>query len=105
MSFAPNVGLPTGLGGSPLGALTPMSSALGGLGGSLASGVAGQLGPLAGLAGHVDTLQRASQLAQAKHTSRSNVESHRQPRSTDNLSVQFANEQDVRLRVINLHDI
>lgn len=64
MSFAPNGGLPTGLGGSPLGALTPISSALGGLGGSLAAGVAGQLGPLAGLAGHVDTLQRATQLAQ-----------------------------------------
>ncbi|RQS88766.1 type VI secretion system Vgr family protein [Burkholderia contaminans] len=64
MSFAPNGGLPTGLGGSPLGALTPISSALGGLGGSLASGVAGQLGPLAGLAGHVDTVQRAMQLAQ-----------------------------------------
>ncbi|KVH56246.1 type VI secretion protein [Burkholderia sp. MSMB1072] len=64
MSFAPNGGLPTGLGGSPMGALTPISSALGGLGGSLASGVGGQLGPLAGLAGHVDTLQRATQLAQ-----------------------------------------
>ncbi|RQT68219.1 type VI secretion system tip protein VgrG, partial [Burkholderia cepacia] len=64
MSFAPNGGPPTGLGGSPLGALTSIGSALGGLGGSLASSVAGQLGPLAGLAGHVDTVQRAMQLAQ-----------------------------------------
>ncbi len=64
MSFAPNSGLPTGLGGSPLGALTPIGSALGGLGGSLVSGVAGQLDSLAGLAGHVDTAQRAMPLAQ-----------------------------------------
>ncbi|CAB3759081.1 hypothetical protein GQ57_20275 [Burkholderia sp. MSh2] len=64
MSFAPNGGLPTGLGGSPLGALTPIGSALGGHGGSLTSGVAGQLGSLAGLARHVDPVQPAMQLAQ-----------------------------------------
>ncbi|OJA53240.1 type VI secretion protein [Burkholderia ubonensis] len=60
MSFAPNGGIPGGLGGNSLGSL----SALGGLAGPVASGIAGQLGPLAGLAGHVDTLQRAMQLAQ-----------------------------------------
>ncbi|KWO36542.1 type VI secretion protein [Burkholderia sp. MSMB1459WGS] len=60
MSFAPNGGIPSGLGGSALGSL----SALGGLAGPVASSVAGSLGPLAGLAGHVDTVQRAMQLAQ-----------------------------------------
>lgn len=58
MSFSPNGGIPDGLGG------TGLASSLGGLAGSLASGVAGQLGPLAGLVGHIDTLQRAAQLAQ-----------------------------------------
>ncbi|MCA8235614.1 type VI secretion system Vgr family protein [Burkholderia cenocepacia] len=60
MSFAPNGGIPSGLGGGALGSL----SALGGLAGPVASSVAGSLGPLAGLAGHVDTVQRAMQLAQ-----------------------------------------
>ncbi|KVL47762.1 type VI secretion protein [Burkholderia cepacia] len=60
MSFAPNGGIPNGLGGGGLGSL----SALGGLAGPVASSVAGSLGPLAGLAGHVDTVQRAMQLAQ-----------------------------------------
>ncbi|WP_406806261.1 type VI secretion system Vgr family protein [Burkholderia semiarida] len=60
MSFAPNGGIPNGLGGGALGSL----SALGGLAGPVASSVAGSLGPLAGLAGHVDTVQRALQLAQ-----------------------------------------
>ncbi|WP_186153546.1 type VI secretion system Vgr family protein [Burkholderia gladioli] len=59
MSFAPNGGgLLSAIGGSPL------PSPLGGLAGSLASGVAGQLGPLAGVASHLDTVQRAMQLAQ-----------------------------------------
>ncbi len=39
-------------------------SALGGLAGPIASTVAGQIGPLAGVAGHLDTVQRAVQLAQ-----------------------------------------
>ncbi|MDR8916319.1 Actin cross-linking toxin VgrG1 [Burkholderia multivorans] len=39
-------------------------SALGGLAGPIASTVAGQMGPLAGVAGHLDTVQRAVQLAQ-----------------------------------------
>ncbi|RQX80880.1 type VI secretion system tip protein VgrG [Burkholderia anthina] len=60
MSFAPKGGLPGGLGGSPLGSL----SALGGLIGPAASTIAGNLGPLAGVAGHIDTVQRALQLAQ-----------------------------------------
>ncbi|KVO39262.1 type VI secretion protein [Burkholderia ubonensis] len=60
MSFAPNGSLPGGLGGSPLGSL----SALGGFAGPVASSVAGHLGPLAGLATHLDTVQRAMQLAQ-----------------------------------------
>ncbi|MBU9260173.1 type VI secretion system tip protein VgrG [Burkholderia multivorans] len=60
MSFAPNGGLPGGPGGSPLGSL----SALGGLVGPVASTIAGNVGPLAGAAGHMDTVQRALQLAQ-----------------------------------------
>ncbi|MXN60885.1 contractile injection system protein, VgrG/Pvc8 family, partial [Burkholderia pseudomallei] len=60
MSFAPNGGIPNGSGGNPLGSL----SALGGLAGPIASTVAGQIGPLAGVAGHLDTVQRAVQLAQ-----------------------------------------
>jgi type VI secretion system secreted protein VgrG len=60
MSFAPDSLLSNGSGGSPSGSM----SALGGLAGSMTSGVANQLGPLAGLAGHVDTVQRAAQLAQ-----------------------------------------
>lgn len=48
-SFASSLGLPAGLGG---------------LTGSVASNIAGQIGPLAGLAGHLDTVQRAAQLAQ-----------------------------------------
>ncbi|EMH2976493.1 type VI secretion system tip protein VgrG [Burkholderia multivorans] len=60
MSFAPNGGIPSGFGGNSLGSL----SALGGLAGPIASTVAGQIGPLAGVAGHLDTVQRAVQLAQ-----------------------------------------
>jgi len=60
MNFAPDSLLSNGSGGSPSGSM----SALGGLAGSMTSGVANQLGPLAGLAGHVDTVQRAAQLAQ-----------------------------------------
>ncbi|WP_321912272.1 type VI secretion system Vgr family protein [Burkholderia cepacia] len=60
MSFAPNGGPPGGLGGSPFASL----SALGGLAGPVASTVAGNIGPLAGVAGHLDTVQRAMQLAQ-----------------------------------------
>ncbi|MGN4077295.1 type VI secretion system tip protein VgrG, partial [Burkholderia gladioli] len=37
---------------------------LGGLAGSLATHIASQVGPVAALAGHVDTVQRAAQLAQ-----------------------------------------
>ncbi|MBN3723571.1 type VI secretion system Vgr family protein [Burkholderia sp. Ac-20379] len=48
-SFASSLGSPAGLGG---------------LAGSLASGIASQVGPLAGLTGKIDTLQRATQLAQ-----------------------------------------
>ncbi|WP_423391484.1 type VI secretion system Vgr family protein [Burkholderia sp. LMG 21824] len=60
MSFAPNGGIPSGFGGSSLGSL----SALGGLAGPIASTVAGQIGPLAGVASHLETVQRAVQLAQ-----------------------------------------
>ncbi|CAB5127781.1 type VI secretion system Vgr family protein [Burkholderia cenocepacia] len=60
MSFAPNGGIPAGSGGNLLGSL----SALGGLAGPVASTVAGQIGPLAGVASHIDTVQRAVQLAQ-----------------------------------------
>ncbi|HIH2750746.1 type VI secretion system tip protein VgrG [Burkholderia aenigmatica] len=60
MSFAPNGGIPSGFGGNSLGSL----SALGGLAGPIASTVAGQIGPLAGVASHLDTVQRAVQLAQ-----------------------------------------
>ncbi len=60
MSFAPNGSPPGGMGGSPFGSL----SALGGLAGPIASTVAGNIGPLAGVASHLDTVQRAMQLAQ-----------------------------------------
>ncbi|CAB3767317.1 type VI secretion protein [Burkholderia puraquae] len=64
MSFAPIGGSQNNSGGSPLNYLAPVSSALGGLSGPLVAGVASHLGPLAGVIGHVETLQRAAQLAQ-----------------------------------------
>jgi type VI secretion system secreted protein VgrG len=60
MSFAFNGGLPGDLSGGSSGAFSP----LGGLTNSAASAIAGSTGPLAGLAGHLDTIQRAQQLAQ-----------------------------------------